>query len=127
MPDSPTSRTLQYLKRNGWRAQVVERYNGHTRRRHDLFGFIDVLAIHSETGQTLAVQATSGANGSTRVDKIVGECHAELCDVLRAGWRVQVWAWRKLKNKGRQQWFPRVTEILFFEGGLIERVISQGE
>lgn len=128
MSNSPTSRTLQALKRQGWRAQVVEKYNHHTRRTHDLFGFIDVLAVHPETGKTLAVQATSGSNGANRCNKIAEQCHQELRDVFAAGWIVEVWAWRKLKTKTNQKWFARIVQIAIDESGnLVERMVTDGD
>lgn len=104
MPDSPTKRTLRYLRDLGYQADVVEHWNPHARIRQDLFGFIDVIAV-SAAG-TLAVQATSGSNVSSRVAKI--ESHPNLRAVLDAGWQVVVHGWRK-NSKGR--WVLREVEI----------------
>ena len=88
---SPTQRTLAQLRKDGYTAQVVERWNPHARIRQDLFGFVDVLAIRG--GETLAVQATSGSNVASRVKKIAE--HEHIGAVREAGWRVVVWGWRK--------------------------------
>jgi hypothetical protein len=64
---SPTQRTLAHLRKDGWRVQVVEHWNAFARRRIDLFGVIDLVAVRP--GETLGVQATSGANVSARVSK----------------------------------------------------------
>jgi len=104
MAASPTQRTLQRLRADGWRAAVVERWNPHARVRHDLFGVVDVLAIRD--GETLAVQATSASNIAARVRKIT-ESEA-LPDIRAAGWRFEVWGWRKGSN-GR--WVCRVVDV----------------
>lgn len=88
---TPTQRTLAKLRADGWLPAVVERWNPHARIRQDLFGFIDILAVRD--GETLAVQATSGSNVSARVAKIAASDTAPM--VRKAGWRVEVWGWRK--------------------------------
>jgi hypothetical protein len=95
MASSPTQRTLKALRDDGWRAAVVERWCPHSKRRHDLFGFIDVLAIRGD--DTLAVQATSTSNVSARVKKMCGpECVEAVRDWLSGDRRfVTVVGWRK--------------------------------
>lgn len=114
MPDSPTSRTLKRLRKDGWTAAVTERWNPHAHIRQDLFGFIDVLAIHPERG-TLAIQATSGSNLSKRVAKIRAEANALIWLHAGRGYhQIEVWAWRKLKVKRRGKairWVPKIQEI----------------
>lgn len=94
---SPTENTLKELRKRGYRAAVVERWNPHARIRHDLFGFVDVLAVGPDG--TIAVQATSYSNISARVRKITEECLEALTDVREAGWTVEVWGWRKVGNR----------------------------
>lgn len=101
---TPTQRTLAHLRREGYLAAVVERWNPHARIRQDLFGVIDVLAIRA--GETLAVQATSGSNVSARVRKIAEAEH--LGAIREAGWRFEVHGWRKAAN-GR--WTLRVVDV----------------
>ena len=88
---SPTQLTLRALKRNGYTPEIVERWNPHARVRHDLFGIIDVLALKGD--ETLAVQATSDSNVSARVRKIAES--DSIAAVREAGWRVEVWGWKK--------------------------------
>lgn len=95
----PLARSLILLRDRGWQAQSVEHWNPHARRRQDLFGFIDVLAVKDEI--TLAVQPTSDANVSARVKKINESPLLEA--VLRAGWRVEVWGWSKRRELGGQR------------------------
>lgn len=92
---SPTQRTLAKLRKEGYRAQVVEHWNPFAKIRQDLFGIIDVVGIGN--GETIGVQATSYSNVSSRVKKIA-ESEA-IGDLRDSGWKVQVWGWRK---KGRR-------------------------
>jgi hypothetical protein len=73
---------------------TVEYYNAYTRRKHDLFGCIDLLAIGN--GETLAIQVTSKSNMSARIKKI--EDSAALPEMLRSGWRILVHGWAKNKS-----------------------------
>lgn len=94
MAASPTQRSLAYLKAEGYTVAIVEHWNSFTRRRHDLFGMFDLLAVRA--GETLAVQTTSGSNVSARVRKI---SDSELIGAVRdAGWVVHVHGWRKGAN-----------------------------
>ena len=95
MADSPTTRSLKALRAQGYEAEVVERYNSFTQRRHDLFGIIDILAIKGK--ETLAVQTTSGSNIQARATKILAAAITER--LLAAGWEIQVHGWRRLKVK----------------------------
>lgn len=92
--DSPTRRTLELLRREGWRCAVVEKWNEYVKRSQDLFGFADILAVRE--GETLAVQATTMSNQSARVKKLA-EVEA-VQDCLDAGWRVEVWGWHRYKR-----------------------------
>jgi carbonic anhydrase len=67
---SPTQRSLAYLRKAGYVVAIVERWNPYAKIRQDLYGWIDLLALHPDTGELLAVQTTSGTNVSKRVDKI---------------------------------------------------------
>jgi hypothetical protein len=99
---SPTELTLKYLREAGYQAAVVEKWNPHARIRQDLFGFIDILAV--KDGETLAVQATSYANTSSRVAKIAD---AETAGPVRkAGWKIWVMGWRKVSNR----WTHRIID-----------------
>jgi hypothetical protein len=94
--ESPTSRTLEVLREQGYTVAVVEKWNPHARIRQDLFGFIDILAIKRE--ETLAVQATA-AGVSARLKKIT---ESELLPKVReAGWTIQIWSWTKSAKTGK--------------------------
>jgi len=83
--------TLRLLRDEGWTAEVTERWNPHARVRHDLFGFIDVLAVKGE--QTLAVQTTSAGNVAARIRKIADT--PTIGAVREAGWTIRVHGWSK--------------------------------
>jgi hypothetical protein len=56
---SNTSRTLEYLRQQGWVVGKVERfiqYAGKYGKRMDLFGFIDLVAMGE--GSIIAIQRT---------------------------------------------------------------------
>ena len=101
---SPTKRSLDYLRKLGWQAEVTEKWNPHARIRQDLFGFVDILAVMGE--QTLAVQTTSSSNMAARVKKIADL--DSVSAVRKAGWLIHVHGWRK-NSKGR--WVLRTEDI----------------
>jgi len=84
-----TLRTTKHLRQQGYMVATVETYNYFTKRKHDLFGCIDLLAIGN--GETLAIQVTSKSNMSSRIHKI--EDSEALPEMLRSGWRVLVHGW----------------------------------
>jgi len=115
MADSPTARSLRECRDRGWLAEVVERWIPQSRRRHDLFGCIDLVVLDGSPG-VLGIQATSGANVAARVTKIrqmvdeLGMPHIWLA----RGNRIEVWGWRKLAKPvpgTRRRWDLRVVEV----------------
>jgi len=95
---TPSQRTVAHLRKLGYQTANVESFNYFTKRKHDLYGCIDILAIGN--GETLAVQVTSKSNMSARIKKI--EESEALLEMLRSGWRVIVHGWWKGTN-GRYQ------------------------
>jgi len=98
---SPTQRTLKYLRDNGWAPWITEHWNHFARKRQDLYGFVDVLAVRR--GETLAVQCTSASNVSARVKKIAD--HENTPRLREAGWRIQIFGWAKGKKE------PRIVDV----------------
>lgn len=110
-PISPTQRTLAECKKRGWRAGVVEKWNPHAGIRQDLFGFVDLVALDPEAGQTILIQATA-SGVSDRVKKIREKCRDAALDCLKAGNRIVVWGWRKTGAAGKRKlWNVREVEI----------------
>jgi len=93
---SLNQRTVALLKDRGYQCDVVESYNAFTKRKKDLFGIFDILAIGS--GETIGVQITSKSNISARIKKIEESEYLPL--LLQAGWRIIVFGWFK-KDNGR--------------------------
>lgn len=94
---SPTARSLELLRAEGWLCQVVEqtiRGRGIVFKR-DLFTVGDIIGIRED--QTLLVQTTSGSNFASRLAKI-GNCE-HLPNIGRAGWRLELHGWRKLRGR----------------------------
>jgi len=86
---TPTARSLKLLRDTGHFAGIVERWLPRVKRRSDLFGFADLLAVHRVEPGVLLVQCTSLANVATRLAK--AKSKVELAVWLRAGQRFEVW------------------------------------
>jgi hypothetical protein len=105
MSTSPTQRSLEKLRSEGWTAQVVERWNQWAKVRQDLFGFIDILCLSPSKG-ILGVQTTSGSNVSARLAKIKAEPKAGI--FLAAGGKIMIHGWAKQGPRGsRKTWVCR--------------------
>jgi hypothetical protein len=93
--NSPTQRSLKHLRDLGYTVAVAEYWNPHARRRIDLFGVFDLVAIGD--GGIIGVQTTTAANISARRAKIAES--REAAKWLRAGGRILLHGWRKKKLK----------------------------
>jgi len=115
---TPTNRTVHFLADRGVRCGNVERHVHQVRKRYDLFGFIDAIAIYPDT--IAGLQITSGSNVSSRVDKIMNERREACEDFMRVG-IVEVWGWRKLSPRGTKavRWKPRVMRASMSRGQII--------
>lgn len=122
---SPTARTLAECRKRGWIAQVVEqtiRIPGKRTFKRDLFGVIDIVAV-TPTG-ILGIQATSGSNVSSRINKAKAE--SRLIVWLRVGARFEVWGWAKQGPRGkRKTWQLRAEEIVIVGRGRNDVALPQ--
>lgn len=105
---SPTKRSLEELRRTGWTVQVVERWIPQTRRRLDLFGCIDIIAI-KEGNRVLGIQATTTGNMSKRLAKAKAEPRM-------ATWMAvadfAVYGWSKGGKRGKRKlWCLKVGKV----------------
>ena len=100
---SPTQRSLEYLREQGYFCAIVEKWNSFTKQRQDLWGWCDILAIREN--EVLAVQVTS-TGVAERIKKIQESPTVAL--VRKAGIRIEVHGWRK-NVKGR--YVVRVEDI----------------
>lgn len=74
-----------HLEGQGYKVAKVEYYNSFVKRKFDLFGFIDFLAIRQDL--ILGVQATDDSHFADRMKKV--KEHENLEVVLASG--IQVW------------------------------------
>lgn len=102
---SPTKRTLDLCRKHGWTVQVVERWCSFSRKRVDLFGVVDVVAMDGKN--VIGIQSTSGSNFSSRMTKILAEPRAKLW--IESGGRLFVHGWRQLA--GKRKWECREEEV----------------
>lgn len=120
---SPTQRTLAALRNEGVTAGIVERFNqfvGPHGIRQDLFGFIDVIAVYPDERGITGVQCCAGSGHAAHRTKIMENEHAPAW--LKAGGRIELWSWRKLKVKrgGKaMRWVPKMEVFEFRDGELV--------
>lgn len=90
---TPTQKSLEFYRKQLYTCQVVEHFNSFARKRIDLFGFIDIVAIkEGETG-VLGIQTTSKNNMNARILKIKREPIAKVW--LLAGNKILVDGWER--------------------------------
>jgi hypothetical protein len=92
---SPNALTKDLGVRLGWSVAVVEQRLPHTFITRDLFNVIDLVALDGLPGM-IGIQATSddgGGHSGARMEKI--SASAEAVRWLRAGLRIEVWAWKR--------------------------------
>ena len=94
---SPTQRSLKRLREEGYHAGIVEKYIQAIHARKDLFGWIDIVAIHPGKTGVLGVQTTTGDHLPDRLEKARG--NAALVAWLAAGNSLVVHGWRKLAGR----------------------------
>jgi hypothetical protein len=107
MSKSPTQRSLAYMREQGFFCEVTEHW--FKRRRHDLWGFCDILCLRGE-GEVVAVQTTDSTSVAHRAAKIRG--HENTPKVLAAGIQIEVHGW---KTSDRDASVPRVVPIVTIE------------
>jgi hypothetical protein len=105
MASNTTQRSLAWLRENGYTPTVVEHYNAYARRKFDLYGFIDIVALHPKLPGLLGIQTTTGAHLQDRIRK------AKALDTyhlwIACGNRVLFMGWRKLGGR----WAPMLLEM----------------
>lgn len=115
---SPTQLTMAWMKRRGFVAQIVERWNPFAKVRQDLFQVIDIVAVN-ERGDLIGIQVTTRGNMSSRENKVyasVGAKYWATCNYIEVHgwqkvgprWTVKVCALEYAKNDG--VWVTNVYE-----------------
>ncbi len=69
---TPTSAVKKFLTEQGYEVGITEKWNSWAKIRQDLFGFVDLIAVHPISGMILYVQITSASNMAARIKKIQG-------------------------------------------------------
>jgi hypothetical protein len=110
-----TAMTLARADELGFTAQNVEKWIPHTRRRLDLFGCIDIVAVHPRCG-IIGIQATSASNHAARRTKSAAE--PRLRRWLKAGGRFEIWSWKRQKQRGPDNKFWQLRREELFESDL---------
>ena len=82
-------KVLKLLREEGWYADSVDYWDSFTRRTKDLYSCIDVLGVGPDG--TIAVQATSRSNMSSRRKKVLAS--DAWPSMVAAGWIVEVWGY----------------------------------
>jgi 5-methylcytosine-specific restriction endonuclease McrA len=113
---SPTQRSLQLLRSEGWTTAIVEKWNQWARVRQDLFRFADLLAMGAGRG-FLAVQSTTASNVSARREKLRQEPNVRVW--LDAGGRILIQGWHKVGPRGKRKVWRCRNIWLAFRGGVV--------
>ena len=112
---SNTSRTLEYIRSQGWVADKVEQFNayaGKFGKRKDMFGFGDIVAMGE--GNIIAIQSCGQA--FSEHDKKITEDETVAPNALlwlQNGGRLLLIGWRKIKLRPgakAMRWSPRIKE-----------------
>lgn len=122
MKTSPTQRALKECKALGWEAQVVEKWVPQARKRVDLYGCIDILALAdphlfipyggtpAERWDLIGIQVTSASNHAARRAKALAE--PRIKHWLQAGCRFEVWSYGRKGAKGKRKlWTLRIEQL----------------
>ena len=99
--DSPTSRSLQRLREDGWMAQKVEHWNAFSHRSIDLFSVIDIVAVKQGCLGVLGVQTTTSANLAARREKCRASQALKLW--LQCGNSFVLHGWAKYGERGKRK------------------------
>jgi hypothetical protein len=95
--NSPTQKSLKFMRDKGYQSAVVERWNAFAGIRQDLFGWIDLVCVHPEKTGVVGVQTTTGKNVAARLEKARG--NGALVAWLLAGGKLYVHGWRKAEGR----------------------------
>jgi hypothetical protein len=92
---TPTSRTLEWCRKNGWMASVVEKWVPKARIRQDLFDCIDIVAC--TPGGIVGIQTTSASNHAARRTK--AQASEKMAAWCRSGGKFWVVSWGGLEMR----------------------------
>lgn len=108
------SKSLNLLKRNGYTAHSVERYNSFVKIRQDFGGFADILAYKPGEFGVLAVQACMG-NGDVSKHLKKYSMNKNMRTWIESGNRFEIWSWAKRGDRGKRKVWSMVSKKILLE------------
>ena len=93
MRTSTNALTARWCAKHGIPCETVQSWRG--RQRHDCFGIADSLLLTSSH----AILVQNASYGSLKPHRDAIEAHPNLAPILRAGFLVEIWEWRRPKLK----------------------------
>lgn len=121
---SPTQRSLALCRSQGMTVQVVERWCAFSRRRIDLFGIIDLVAINENF--IIGIQTTSGSCVSARLAKALESEPLKLW-LTNPSRRFFIHGWRKLVVKPTKKPTKKKSKRYLYDCREIELTLNCGE
>jgi hypothetical protein len=98
---SPIQETHKLLRERGYYVAKTEYWHHFAKRRMDLCGFIDTLALNSITfDDLLAIQSTTGDHHAHRRTKILA---SEVTPLWLRHARLEIWSWSMTGPRGRRK------------------------
>lgn len=112
------------LREAGYTVYVVEHFNAFAKVRRDLFGFIDIVAMHPDIPGILGVQTTTGSHLAERKKKAEALLAYHLW--IKTGNVVEFHGWRKiLTGKKRREWRPVIDRVPpLADQAILEQLLS---
>ena len=101
---SPTQRTLEWYKNQGYVCGKVELWIPGTKITRDLYGFADLEVFGY--GEVVLVQCTTWPNFSSRNKKILANENAKKWIMNNKTCSIHLVAWGK--KKGSKKWEPKI-------------------
>lgn len=106
---SKTALTIRELRARGFFAQNVEKRIPKSFITKDLFGWLDLVAVHPDHRGVLGVQVTTDTNRNKHYQKLRDpSVNAPLTAWLKAGNSIVMWSWAKKKERNKDgSWAKR--------------------
>ena len=105
---SPTQLSLKELRKRGYMAASIEKFNSFIKIRQDCFGILDILAVHPIKKEVIGIQACTDTGGQASKHKMKAGANKNLKTWLDSGCKFKIWAWAKKGKRGeRKLWTLR--------------------
>lgn len=109
--------THALLREQGYMVAKTEHWNHHAKKRQDLFGIIDTLAIHPEPDRAmLAIQTTDAEHRSEHRKKLLTH---EVPPVWTLHAKLELWSWGKKGAEGKRKLWCVTRERFHMHNGKI--------